>query len=317
MRPQLELVMAIRILDSFGQRVTLADWRRGKRDATAYEVTRGGAFRLRAVDLGGGQLEASAVRQEMAQELSWHPMAIEMYLEQLDEHLEETADERAEAAAKRAARRAAKRIRQLCKANGVESLLTLTYRANEMDLARVKRDLKEFQRRMARHLPGFGFVGAFEEQKRGAWHVHAGIRKIPKVFTVKANGKAVRVKSFELIRSVWRGVTKERGGNIDVASAKGKDRSAARIAGYIAKYATKAFAEGEKWSNRWTKYGFADVPEAIDFGLVDTALDAVRAVYSFMVDAQQVVTARLDRWGEWFFLAAESSDAYTSLHGYP
>lgn len=302
--------MAIRILDSLGRRVTLADWQRGVRDVTVLDAKRVGAFEVRAVDLGGGQFEASAVRQSVAEEYHWNPIAIESYLECVERNMEETADERAEASAKRAAQRARKRIRHLCKANGADTLLTLTYRANETDLARVKRDLKDFDRRMRKLLPEFGFIAAFEEQKRGAWHIHAAIRKLPRVFVHrdvdKKTGRPLqaRVKSFDALRAVWRAVTKERGGNVDVSSPKGA-RSAGKIAGYIAKYATKAFADGEKWSNRWTKYGFADVKPAMVLGVASTLLEAVGTVYGFMSAAHEVLTARLDRWGEWFYLASE------------
>jgi hypothetical protein len=299
--------MAVRILDPFGRRVTLSDWQAGQRDVTVYEVSRSGDYRVTAVDLGHGQLEASAVRGETCAEVSWSDCAIELYLESVERHMEETVEERSQAASKRAGRRAAKRIRQLCKANEARDLLTLTYRANETDLRRVKRDLKEFHRRVERVLPGFGFVGAFEEQKRGAWHVHAAIRKCPKVITIKAHGSVIRVKSYDLLRSIWRSVTGARGGNVDVSAGKGKQRSSARIAAYIAKYATKSFSEGEKWSNRWTKYGFDDVPDSLDFGCFGTLRDAVESVYGFVLDAQSIVTARLDRWKEWFFMAAESS----------
>ena len=280
------------------------------RDVSVIESKREGSFEVRAVDLGDGQFEASAVRQSVGTELSWSSHAIEGYLEAVDRHMRETVDERAEASAKRAAQRARKRIRHLCKANGADTLLTLTYRANETDLARVKKDLKDFDRRMRKLLPEFGFIAAFEEQKRGAWHIHAAIRKLPRVFVHrdvdKKTGRPLqaRVKSFDALRAVWRAVTKERGGNVDVSSPKGA-RSAGKIAGYIAKYATKSFADGEKWSNRWTKYGFADVQPAMVLGVVPTLMDALDTVYGFMSAAHEVLTARLDRWGEWFYLASE------------
>lgn len=273
-------------------------------DGVAYEVKRTGPFKIKAVDLGSGHLEAVAARTAVAVELEWSPSVVQDHLDMVAKYREDHADEVAAAHAKRAASGAKKRIRQLCKANGASTLLTLTYRANELDLARVKRDLKEFNRRLLRHLPGFGFVGAFEQQKRGAWHVHCAIRNMPSSFVVKQGAKAVRVKSYDLLRSVWRSITKERGGTVNIARSKG-ERSPGRIASYIAKYATKAYAEGQKWSNRWTKYGFDDVPKAVDLGQVDGACDAIELVYGLLSKGQQVASSMWSRFGDWFYLAGE------------
>jgi hypothetical protein len=79
----------------------------------------------------------------------------------------------------RAARRAKTQCRRLCKVMGLDALLTLTYRENVQDLALCKRHLKEFVRRMRRLIPGFAYVAAFEQQKRGALHVHMAIHALP------------------------------------------------------------------------------------------------------------------------------------------
>lgn len=294
-------------------------------DGVAYQVKRDGPFEVKAHDLGNGHLEASAVRKSTAKELDWSPQVIADHLEMMERYREEHAEEIRERNLQRAAKRARTAIRRLCKAMGCTTLLTLTYRACESDLARCKADLKEFNRRVQRVLPGFRFVAGFEKQKRGAWHVHMATGNIPRSFLKFATGGVpILVKSFDLLRAIWRSVTKDRGGNIDVSRRKRHSRkSPAQVAAYISKYITKAFAEGDKWSNRWTSYGARTwvpvdpskpqgagmwrsvVPDAHVLGQVDQLADAVVLVYGLMGEHHEVTNARLDRWGEWFSLAAE------------
>lgn len=272
-------------------------------DGVAYEGKPGDSFRLKAHDLGNGHIEVTGSKVIVWEELDWSPIAIENYLEAVQRCREEDVEERAQKHAEQAAKRARKRVRQLCKSMGANTLLTLTYQANEQDLDRVKRDLKEFNRRMLRVLPGFRFVAGFERQERGAYHVHMACERIP--LELKAsNGVNVKGKSFNVIRAIWRGVTKDRAGNIDVSKGA-KHRSAARIASYIAKYITKAFTDGEQWSNRWTKYGNFEVPPVLDLGLVRNALEVIRSAFDLLDGAHSVDTMRYSRWGDWFYLSAE------------
>jgi hypothetical protein len=285
-------------------------------DGVAYEIKRDGAFKVVAHDLGNGHLEVTASREQIGRELDWSASVIADHLAMLEKYREDHADEIRQKAVRIAANRAKKRVRQLCKANGVDTLLTLTYRAKETDLARVKADLKEFNRRVLRELPAFGFVAAFELQERGAWHVHAATARIPSHFmktsrdprTGEVKGKA-RVKSYDLLRSIWRSVVGDRGGNVDVSRTKVRERSAARIAAYIAKYVTKAYAEGEKWSNRWTKYGFSDTPKPVQLGKVWSSREVWDVIYSLPSLGQQVVQAVWSSFGEWAFFAVERGDS--------
>ena len=113
------------------------------------------------------------------------------------------APDRREANRKRAARRAKTRVRRLCKVQGLDTLLTLTYRGLVDDLAVCKRHFKEFIRRLRRALGAFSYVAAFERQKRGAWHVHIACHRLPRTMAAR-NG--VKVKSFNVIRAIWRSV---------------------------------------------------------------------------------------------------------------
>lgn len=275
-------------------------------DGTAYRGKAGDRLKVKVHELGNGHIEVTASRVTEWEELEWSPSVIADHLEMLEKYREEHADEVKERHAQQSARRAKKRVRQLCKAFGVDTLLTLTYRVNQADLALCKRHLKEFNRRILRALPGFGFIGAFERQDRGAWHVHMATRSIPKEMADRNAMNGVKVKSYDVIRRIWRDVVGDLGGNIDVARRKfHSKRSPAQIASYIAGYIVKEFTDGEAWSNRWTKYGQFDVPPAVDMGMVNTPLKAVEVAFGFISEAHRIAVSRLDRWKDWFVLHAE------------
>lgn len=260
-------------------------------------------YRVKAVDLGNGHIEASAVRVIEWQEADWSPEYMADVLEAIERaKAEEDQGEREALNRKRAARRAKTRVRRLCKASGLDTLLTLTYRGAQPDLDVCKRHVKEFNRRMLRVLPGFCFVACFELQKRGTWHVHMATKAIPAVLPGGAEWR-----SFNVIRAIWRGVTGELEGNIDVQRRKyNSTKSAAQVAAYIAKYIGKGFEEDHgAGRDRWTRYGVTDTPEAVDLGVADNLAEAITMTYGLLMEAQLVSTARLDRWKEWFFVAGE------------
>lgn len=279
-------------------------------DGIAYLGEPGSTFSVRAVELGNGHLEVSAVRDTAWKELSWEPQVMSDHLEKLrlDSEDADLLAEKAARALKMAANRAKTRVRRLCKAMGADTLLTLTYRANELDLDRVKRDLKEFNRRMCRELSSFRFVAAFEKQARGAWHCHLATAGIPAAFLKRgALGKLFRVKSFDVIRAVWRSVTKDRGGTINVSRRKSHSlSSAAKIAAYLSKYVTKDFAVVDKGVNRYAAYGAPDIPRSVLLGRVGSPLEAVEVCYSLCGD-RVVFSQHYSRFGDWFFLHAENA----------
>lgn len=249
----------------------------------------GSGFDLVRRPLGNGHYEARIepiVTWELVGELS--DIAYQHYQEQL----QLTEDERRIANLERAANRAKTRVRHLCKVAGADTLLTLTYQANMTDRAMLSQHLKEFVRRMKRLIPGFFYVAAFEQQQRGAWHVHMATHRLPPTLDA---AKGVKVKSFNVIRAVWRSVTGELGGNIDVqAKKRNSSRAPSKIAAYLSKYMTKAFAEGDKWQNRFSSSKGVPVPkpERVRFngyGLVDV----IRVVFD---DLPECVSSQL-RWG--------------------
>ncbi|WP_369641694.1 hypothetical protein [Acidovorax sp. A79] len=281
--------MAVRILENF--------------DGSRYAVMSygSGRFKVKAHDLGNGHMEVSGVERVDWKELEWTSGQIQDHLDMLAEAEEEDTDKRARALAI-AANRAKTRVRKLCKAMGADTLMTLTYKANQTDQDLCKRHLKEFVRRVRRVIPDFRAVCGFEEQKRGAWHVHMATVKLPS--SLKASN-GVLVKSFNVLRAIWRSVTKEHGGNVDVSARKRhSQRSAARIAAYLSKYITKAFEDGEKWSNRWTKFGDVTLPAPIDLGEFESIGDAMKnAALCYL--SGRVDTMHMSRWGDWFYFAFE------------
>lgn len=272
-----------------------------------------GVFKVQAHDLGNGHLEITGKERIDWRELDWSPGMIEDHLAMLAEDPIDDEDRRKRAATI-AANRAKTRTRKLCKAGGVDTLMTLTYKENQRDLALCKKHLKEFVRRVRRQIPDFVCVAAFERQKRGAWHVHMATQKLPSSL-LASNG--VKVKSWGVLRAIWRSVTKEYGGNVDVSARKRhSQRSAAKIAAYISKYITKNFEEGEKWSNRWTKFGDFDVPKPIDIGTYEHLADALRDA-SRLVIGGSVDVMLLSRWHDWFYFSLEGQPRAAYAGGAP
>jgi hypothetical protein len=278
-------------------------------DGVAYEGKSGSKFRVRAYVMGD-HVEVSAVRNTEWTELDLSPTAMEHLLDAIQRNKDETADERALLKLKIAANRAKTRVRRLCKMMGADTLLTLTYRANMQDLDTAKAHLKAFNRRMEAIHPDFRFVAAFEKQERGAWHIHIATAGLPQSFTVTtATGQKVKLKSFNMIRALWRRTTGDLGGNIDVSRRKARSRdTAAKIAAYLSKYVTKDFATVAAGKNRYASYGTVKVIESTDMGYVDSVLEAVEVCYS-LIGHRAVFDQHLSRWADWFFLHAESPAA--------
>lgn len=282
---------------------------------TVFDGSTGEGMRVKAHDLGNGHMEITGTAPTVWVEREWNHIALETYLERVIERREEEAEEMRERSLTIAANRAKVKVRKLCKAMGSDTLLTLTYRANETDLERSKKDLKEFVRRMRSYMPEFKAVAVYEYQTRGAIHWHIATANVPRVFERRNDlGQTYQVKSFDAIRSVWRGVTKERGGNIDLARRKRNSmRSPARIASYIAKYIVKAFREGQAFTNRYSAFGDFEIGKPVDLGWFPRVLDAVSASFDCVLDSQSVVYSELSRWKDWFVLHVERKT--TSIRG--
>lgn len=277
-------------------------------DGTFYERKQlDNQFKVKVTDLGNGHVETVVTQGWEWVEREMTPFALEMARECIEAAKNDPAKiaEREERSRNEAAKRAKRRVRQLCKLSGADTMLTLVYRSNQQDLALCKKHLKEFVRRVRRVIPDFLAVAAFERQQRGAWHVHMACKRIA---TVLPGSGGVRMKSYDLLRAIWRSVTKEHGGNVDVSRRKAtSQRSPARLANYISKYITKAFAEGDKHTNRWTSFGEFGEPVVTQLGYVASMQDAVGLVLGLQPEGSEIVTCYLSRWKDVFYFVVEGS----------
>lgn len=284
-----------------------------------YEGKISEAYVMHLRDLGHGHKEASISRA-----IDWEHVctmteaAYAQYLETLEAWKLSpagilAAQERDEKNKERSARRAKTKVRRLCKAMGVDALLTLTYRENQQDLEVTKKHMKEFVRRVRRLVPGFAYVAAFERQKRGAWHIHMGIHALP--FNLPWAG--VKVKSYSVIRAVWRAVVGDLGGNIDQARKKRYSRKTpAKMASYISKYILKAFEDGEEHSNRYSASA-CTLPPAVRMYFQSASMaELIALVYSEIGEGAALTSPWLSSFGDRFFLVAEPAppDKVSAFH---
>ncbi len=269
-------------------------------DGVAYErKIDESAWLMSLHSLGHGQHEALIQRPMVMVDADWSKQRIQDHLEMLETLPRDPDADRRNA--ERSARRAKTKVRRICKSMGVDALLTLTYRDNMQDLAAAKAHLKAFVRRLRALVPGFAYVAAFERQKRGAWHIHMAIHALP--FNLPWAG--VKVKSYSVVRAVWRSVVGSLGGNIDQARKKRHSRkSPAQMASYISKYILKAFEDGEDYSNRYSSSAYS-LPDAVRMRFVGASLaDLIPLVYD-EIGQNNSTNPWLSRWGDRFFLVSE------------
>lgn len=255
---------------------------------------------LRLHDLGHGHREAVIGRHEVWEEMH-RATADEQALWDLNRELD--ADARHLANLKRSARRAKTKVRRMVKVLGLDALLTLTYRENQTDLPLCKAHMKEFIRRVRKLLPGFVYVAAFEQQKRGAWHVHMAVHKLPTVLA----WSGTKVKSYNVIRAVWRSVVGDLGGNIDQQRRRKFSRqSSAKLAAYLSKYMLKAFEDGDDWSNRYSGSAGVVIPPAqvLRFQAAKLA-ELIDLAYGVVAVGACQVSTWLSRYGDAFFISTE------------
>lgn len=176
----------------------------------------------------------------------------------------------------RAARRAKTRVRRLCKAAGFDCMLTLTYRENMQDFDRLIADFKAFRKRLGAFGP-FHYVATVERQKRGAYHLHIACKRFPAWLN---NEAGVRVKSFNLIRSMWRRVVGADNGAVRLSQGKGNNGSH-RIASYISKYITKDIDDAQLNKKRyWASPGIPERrAERFEYPLTVDLFDIIGDIY--------------------------------------
>lgn len=240
------------------------------------------AYDLRVHDLGHGHVEASAMpryawhEQGGLSELAWSDygacLASPVPLTPA-ELLQRAAENR-----ERATRRARTKVRRLAKSKGLCVLLTLTYRENMCDRERMARDFDVFVKRVRRVITGFEYVCVFERQKRGAWHAHIAVRRILSHYA----HRGAFVKSYDLLRSMWRGIVGADNGNVDVSRNRRVNRSSAKLAAYLSKYIGKTFDQAERHVNSYSASGRA-LPAAIsERVLTDSQMGAIGALLDLL-----------------------------------
>lgn len=172
----------------------------------------------------------------------------------------------------RSTRRARTKVRRLVKAKNLTDMITLTYREEQTDRVRMSRDFDVFMKRVRRVLPGFEYVCVFERQDRGAWHAHIAVQRVQMHYV----SQGVRVRSYDLFRSLWRAVVGTDNGNIDVARGKAARRSGkstAKLAGYLSKYIGKALDGADKFQNSYSASGKA-LPKPVVFSVMSASVMA-------------------------------------------
>jgi len=216
---------------------------------------------------------------------------------------DEEVQDRIDANRKRAARRAKTRVRRLCKAQGLDTLFTLTYRANQVDLGLCKQHFELLRKRMGRLLGGWCYVAAFEQQQRGAWHIHVATHALPRTFRVHG----CLVKSFNVVRAMWRDIAGALGGNFDQSRKKRHSRkSPARVASYLSKYILKAFEDGADFSKRYLS-SRCELPRAVRIELRTHSLrDLVDLLHGEVCEgARQLCSAWVSPFGDVVYLCGE------------
>jgi hypothetical protein len=89
-------------------------------------------------------------------------------------------------------------------------------------------------------------------------------------------------KSYDLIRSMWRGVVGADNGNIDVSRNKRLSRSSSKLASYLSKYIGKTFDQAEKYVNSYSASGRALPPAVLERAITPSLTDAINSLLDML-----------------------------------
>lgn len=187
--------------------------------------------------------------------------------EKLQERLKERELELAEKREKQTlknAQTAKSKCRWLIKSQGLDELLTITYRENQQDRDLCKKHFKEWVRRMKAALGGkFVYCASFERQERGAMHVHVATHKLPSHGTRKGQ----KIKAWKLGTEIWRSIVGKDNGLCFVGGktkngGHRRNLSLAKLAAYVSKYIMKDYADAPKGANRFSRSDGLQVPKS-------------------------------------------------------
>lgn len=215
-----------------------------------------------------------------------------------------------EASVEASVRRAKKNARHKCKAMGVNSLWTLTFRECVTDRAVAWKCLDRFRRKVERVLPGWRYLAVLEPQGRGAWHIHLATHALPRHFTKDG----VKLKSWDVMRRLWRSVTGALGGNFDEAKRRSRwgdkprpYRGAGAIASYVAGYVAKDFKDTPLNAKRYSASKGVEVPDAYRAVYADDVrmIELVELCYAAVGD--RITRAFWDAGRQVFFIESDDS----------
>lgn len=253
-------------------------------------------YRVSVTDLGNGHKEASITSYATLAELpDWWGVPDPLRTKPTEEENR-----------LRAARRARSQVRKKCKVMGVNTLFTLTYQANVQDRDQVVKHWDAFRRRVQKLIPGFAYVAVLERQKRGAYHIHIATHRLPALLN---NSQGVKVKSWNLLRAVWRRVVGDLGGNFDEAKRKFHSKSRSfKIARYISKYVAKAFDQDDGLDDKkrfWVSQGIHVPAAVVSIFPKESFADLVARVYELCGGLTGETTLYLDNGRGVFWMCAE------------
>lgn len=189
-----------------------------------------------------------------------------------------------------AVQRAKKMVFLKVQAAGLDHMLTLTYRENMQDRARLVADWTYFVKLVHAKFPSWPFVAVPEKQERGAWHIHAAVKGWQDV---------------KFLRKMWHRVVGQDNGNIDVRGEwrrgrmkKTKEWSKSGLAGYLSKYIGKSFADSTERDLRryWPSKGI-DVPEGL-VSMVDAETWEEAVVSTFGLVADETMVSGVRQWAD-------------------
>lgn len=209
-----------------------------------------------------------------------------------------------------AKRRAKREVRHKAKAMMVNSLWTLTYRALMTDRDLALKHLDAFRRRVGAVLGEWKYIAVLERQERGAWHIHLATHALP----VRLERGGVKVKSWDVMRAIWRSVVGELGGNFDEAKRRKRwggakaVRGAGAIASYIAGYVAKDMDDSGLNRKRYSASKGIELPESVrmEWG-GDVAMSELIAL-CFAAVGDRITRTWFDRERQVFFIESDDSE---------
>lgn len=236
------------------------------------------------------------------------------------------AEERRLSSLKKSAARATTMCRRVIKAEGFNELLTLTYRLNQTDRELCKQHFSAWMRRMKKALGGFRFCASFEEQKRGAMHVHVACHKLP----ATATHKGVKVKAWELGTRIWRDVV----GDVEIpgpllpgqkrptlsgglcfvggkpkkpGDKRRRNMSIGKMASYVSKYIMKDYENSPEEKNRYSRSNGTVMSKPVKARYYQqTLLEIIDRVFE-CAEGDVVISHRVGRWKDSYWLVTEPS----------